>query len=78
MKLRLIILLHLQLEQQKYNSLLRQKIPAFQIKLCSWDLKQTSLVVSKKVLLPPLYIKVGLMKQFVKSLNPEGDAFKRI
>ena len=32
----------------------------------------------KKVLLPPLHIKLGLVKQFVKKLNPESDAFKHI
>ena len=31
-----------------------------------------------KVLLPPLHIKLGLMKQFVKALNKEGDCFKYI
>ena len=29
----------------------------------------------KKVLLPPLHIKLGLMKQFVKALPREGDGF---
>ena len=32
----------------------------------------------KKVLLPPLHIKLGLIKQFVKKLNPESDASKHI
>ena len=27
---------------------------------------------------PPLYIKLGLMKQFVKALNKEGDCFQNI
>ena len=31
-----------------------------------------------KVLLPPLHIKLGLMKQFAKALNKEGDCFKYI
>ena len=30
------------------------------------------------MLLPPLYIKLGLNKQFVKKFNPESDAFKYI
>ena len=38
--------------------------------------KQTPLVEPKKVLLPPLHIKLGLIKHFVKKLNPESDAFK--
>ena len=36
------------------------------------------LVDAKKVLFPPLYINLGLIKQFVKKMNPEGEAFKRI
>ena len=34
------------------------------------------LVNPSKVLLPPLHIKLGLMKQFVKALDKEGDCFK--
>jgi hypothetical protein len=34
------------------------------------------LIDPKKVLLPPLHIKLGLMKQFVKSLLKEGQCFK--
>ena len=33
-------------------------------------------VDSTDVLLPPLHIKLGLMKNFVKALNREGQAFK--
>jgi len=29
-----------------------------------------------KILLPPLYIKVGLMKNFVKAMDRTGSAFK--
>ena len=29
-----------------------------------------------KILLTPLHIKLGFMKQFVKSLNQEGDYFR--
>lgn len=36
----------------------------------------TTLVPPEKVLLPPLHIKLGLMKQFVKSLQKDGDCFK--
>ena len=34
-------------------------------------MKQTPLVEPKMGLLPPLHIKLGLIKQFVKKLNPE-------
>lgn len=36
------------------------------------------LVDPKDVLLPPLHIKLGLMKNFVKAMNREGQAFKYI
>ena len=36
------------------------------------------LVDPKDVLLPPLHIKLGLMKNFVKGMNQEGRAFKYI
>ena len=36
------------------------------------------LVDSEKVLLPPLHIELGLMKQFVKALLKEGKCFKYI
>jgi hypothetical protein len=35
-----------------------------------------SLVDPKKILLPPLHIKLGLMKQFVKALNKNNNCFK--
>ena len=34
------------------------------------------LVDTKDVLIPPLHIKLGLMKNFVKGMNREGQAFK--
>lgn len=35
-----------------------------------------SLIDPKKILLPPLHIKLGLMKQFVKALPKDGECFK--
>lgn len=37
-----------------------------------------SLVPKDKVILPPLHIKLGVVKNFIKSLNTQGNAFKRI
>ena len=37
-----------------------------------------SLVSPNKVLLPPLHIKLGLMKQYVKNLDKGGECFKYI
>jgi len=36
------------------------------------------LVERSKIILPPLHIKLGIMKQFAKSLNKDGDCFKYI
>ena len=36
------------------------------------------LVERSKIILPPLHIKLGIMKQFVKALNKDGDCFKYI
>ena len=40
------------------------------------NLKLAPLVDAKKVLFQPLQIKLGLIKLFVKKINPEGEAFK--
>jgi hypothetical protein len=36
------------------------------------------LVDREKIILPPLHIKLGLMKQFVKALDKDGNCFKYI
>ena len=36
------------------------------------------LIEREKIILPPLHIKLGLMKQFVKALDRDGDCFKYI
>ena len=41
-------------------------------------MKQEPLVEPLKVLFPPLHIKLGIIKQFIKQLDPEGEAFKHI
>lgn len=40
------------------------------------NVKTLPLVPPEKVLLPPLHIKLGLMKNFVKSLAKDGEGFK--
>ena len=40
------------------------------------NVERKSFVDPKKVLLPPLHIKLGLMKKFVKALPKEGETFK--
>lgn len=39
------------------------------------NVSNTPLVDSQKVILPPLHIKLGLMKNFVKAMDKEGRAF---
>ena len=40
-----------------------------------FNLKHTPLVNPENILLPPLHIKLGLMKTFVKAMNHDGAAF---
>ena len=42
------------------------------------SLKENPLVDMNKVLLPPLHIKLGLMKNFVKVLHKNGVAFQHL
>ena len=42
------------------------------------SLKENPLVDINKVLLPPLHIKLGLMKNFVKALHKNGAAFQHL
>ncbi|CAL1671987.1 unnamed protein product [Lasius platythorax] len=44
----------------------------------SMNIIKESLINKSKVLLPPLHIKLGLIKQYVKALNQEGDCFRYI
>lgn len=40
------------------------------------NVKNNPLIDPKNVVLPPLHIKLGLMKNFVKALDKDGPAFK--
>ena len=42
------------------------------------SLKENPLVDMNKMLLPPLHIKLGLMKYFVKALHKNGAAFQHL
>lgn len=42
------------------------------------NIVRKTLIDPSKVLLPPLHIKLGLMKQFVKAIDKDGDCFKYI
>ena len=42
----------------------------------SKNIRHTPLIEPSKYLLPPLHIKLGLMKQFVKALDKEQDCFR--
>lgn len=41
-----------------------------------FSVKEKPLVEQRTILLPPLHIKLGLMKNFVKALDKDADAFK--
>ena len=40
------------------------------------NIKNVPLIIREKVLLPPLHIKLGLIKKFVKALDKVGECFK--
>lgn len=40
------------------------------------NITRESLVPANKILLPPLHIKLGIVKQFVKALNKDGPCFR--
>ena len=42
------------------------------------NVKHYPLVDSEKILLPSLHIKLGLVKQFIKAMNKDGDGFQHI
>ena len=42
------------------------------------NIKWKQIIDCHKILLPPLHIKLGLIKQFVKTLDQESKAFKYI
>lgn len=50
--------------------------PPRELKVGEKNVLHETLVPPHKVLLPPLHIKLGLMKQFVKSLPRDGNCFK--
>ena len=42
------------------------------------NIQTQPLVERSKIVFPPLHIKLGVMKQFVKALSKEGECFKYI
>ena len=44
----------------------------------SMNVINTPLVPRDRIILPPLHIKLGLMKQYVKALNKDGECFEYI
>jgi hypothetical protein len=50
--------------------------PRIPLKPGSKNILRKSLVDPKKILLPPLHIKLGIMKQFVKAFPEFGHYFK--
>ena len=50
--------------------------PRPDLKLGDPNILHEQLVDRKKIVFPPLNIKLGLMKQFIKALKTERDCFK--
>ena len=50
--------------------------PKITLKVGEKNMHFESLVDPKQVLLPPLHIKLGIMKQLVKALPKDGEIFK--
>ncbi|GBL81679.1 hypothetical protein AVEN_93463-1 [Araneus ventricosus] len=46
--------------------------------LLTIDVKYTPLVEPEEILLPPLHIKLEVLKGFVKALDKEGGVFKHL
>ena len=63
--------------RDRKNQYTKQKWPErSSFKPGSKNILQKPLVDPTKILLPPIHIELGLIKQFVKSLNREGDCFR--
>ena len=54
----------------------KQWNPRTNLKPGTKNVIRENLIDPKKILLPPLHIKLGMMKQFVKALDKENDSFK--
>lgn len=60
----------------KFKYYRRKNWPArTSFKIGQKNVKNIPLVQTDKIILPPLHLKLGFMKQFVKWLDIEGDAF---
>lgn len=62
--------------RDRQNHWTKKSWPPRELKVGEKNVLREKLVPRQKVLLPPLHIKLGLMKQFVKSLPRDGDCFK--
>ena len=47
-----------------------------ELKVGEANVVEEALVCREKIIFPPLHIKLGLIKQFVKALNKNGNCFK--
>ena len=56
----------------------RKEWPSRELKVGEKNAINEAVVPRNKIIFPPLHIKLGLMKQFVKALNKEGDRLKYI
>ena len=75
-----ISLLLVFVEQQSKNRALDKKYWPVRSEMIpgSFNVLAPPLVERSKIVFPPLHIKLGIMKQFVKTLEKDGDCFKYI
>ena len=52
--------------------------PRKELAVGRYNVKHTPLIDPQKVYLPPLYIKLGLMKNFVKAMDQHGKGFQHL
>lgn len=62
--------------REKYE--IRDWPPRSSFVLNQHNVKNIPLVEPSQVILPPLHLKLGFIKQFVKKLDPNGEAFKAL
>ena len=57
---------------------IRQDWPVRELVPGEKNVQAHPLVERSRIIVPPLHIKLGIMKQFIKTLNKDGDCFKYI
>jgi len=65
--------------RDRANHYVRRELPErSDLQPGTYSVKNVALVSADKILLPPLHIKLGLIKQFVTALDPSDETLKEI